>query len=208
MRRVGLLGGAFNPPHQGHLELARLALCHLALDELRLIPTAQSPHKPDPGGASAEKRLQLTQALAEELADPRVKVSDLEIRRGGTSYTADTLEVLSRSEPDAAWILVMGADQWLGLPQWRRAEVLFAKASVAVAGRPGHEERLPEPIPLREVLSWTGEPGQWVRLPSTELALASTQFRSQLPAASADQNHVPGLPEKVRAAILTENLYR
>lgn len=208
MRRVGLLGGAFNPPHEGHLELARLALKHLALDELRLVPTAQSPHKPDPGGPSPEARLRLVQAAAAALDDARVTVSDLELRRGGTSYTADSLEHLRIEEPDAAWIVLIGADQLPGLPRWRRAARIFELASVAVAGRPGWDGALPEGLPLKPAAAWSGVPGELVRLPSTDLDLASTELRSKLAAALADEDHLPGLPDKVRAAITAENLYR
>ena len=71
--RIGLLGGAFNPPHEGHLKLARLALEHLNLDELRFIPTALSPHKPDPGGPGAEARLRLLEVALAGF-DPRCRV--------------------------------------------------------------------------------------------------------------------------------------
>jgi nicotinate-nucleotide adenylyltransferase len=208
MRRIGLLGGAFNPPHEGHLALARLALQQLELDELRLVPTARSPHKPDPGGPSAEARLHLVKAAAEALGDARVTVSDLELRRGGTSYTADTLEHLVQAEPEGAWIVLIGADQLPGLPSWRRAARLFELASVAVAGRPGWEATPPEGLLLHPVSAWSGAPGELVRLPSTDLDLASTELRSKLAAGSADEDHLPGLPDKVRAAITAENLYR
>lgn len=208
MKRVGLLGGAFNPPHQGHLALARLALQHLNLDELRFVPTAQSPHKPDPGGASPEARLRLVQAAVAELADPKVVVYDEELRRGGTSYTADTLDHLAEEEPESAWILVVGADQLPGLPKWRYADRILQRASIAVAGRPGCSSELPEALPLKVVEAWDGLPGQLMVLPSTGLDLASTSIRSQLAAASADQDHVLGLPDNVRTAIFSENLYR
>ena len=111
--RVGLLGGAFNPPHEGHLKLARLALDRLDLDELRFMPSALSPHKPDPGGPDARARLGL---LSEALKafDPRCRVEEAELERGGTSYTVDTLEALAAREPGAAWILIMGSDQLPG----------------------------------------------------------------------------------------------
>jgi len=203
--RVGLLGGAFNPPHQGHLKLARLALEHLGLDELRFVPTAVSPHKPDPGGPDAEARLHL---LAEALRafDPRCQVERLEVDRGGTSYTVDTLEALVVREPDAAWILVMGSDQLPGLPRWRRPERIFQLASAAVALRPGAPTQSPEIPGLQLSPTWSGRPGELVWLPATELDLASTELRQRL---AADPTLDPGgLPPQVLAAIRTENLYR
>lgn len=205
MRRVGLLGGAFNPPHEGHLKLARLALEHLGLDELRFVPTATSPHKPDPGGPGAEARLHL---LAEALRafDPRCRVEALEVARGGTSYTVDTLEALSAREPGTAWILVMGSDQLPGLPAWRRPERIFQLASAAVALRPGAAQAAPALPGLHAVAAWSGAPGELVWLPATDLDLASSELRRRL---AADPAHDPdGIPTQVLAAIRAENLYR
>ena len=203
--RVGLLGGAFNPPHEGHLKLARLALDHLGLDELRFVPTFVSPHKPDPGGPGGEARLHLlTEAL--RAFDPRCRVERLELDRGGTSYTVDTLETLAVREPGAAWILVMGSDQLPGLPGWRQPERVFQLASAAVALRPGAPGAVPEVPGLHPAASWSGRPGELVWLPATELDLASTDLRLRL---AADPAQDPGgIPPQVMAAIRTENLYR
>ena len=203
-RRVGLLGGAFNPPHQGHLRLAELALAHLQLDELRFVPTAVSPHKPDPGGPDGPSRRRLLDALLEG-ADPRFRIEPLELARGGTSYTVDTLERLAEQEPDSAWILVIGSDQLPGLAQWRRAERVFQLAAVAIAPRPGVSgERLEVPG-LRPTERWSGRAGELVWLPSTGLELASTTLRSDL---AADPGAAPeGLPSGVLSAIRSANLY-
>lgn len=208
MRRVGLLGGAFNPPHAGHLELARLALAHLDLDELRFVPTARSPHKPEVGGPEAETRLRLVEGAAAALSDPRAKVCDLELHRGGASYTADTLSHLAAVEPGAVWILVLGADQLPGLPSWHRAEAIFALASVAVAGRPGWDGAAPAGLPLKETQSWSGSPGELVRLPSTGMPLSSSELRMQLRAEATEKKAMEKLPPQVLAAIRSENLYR
>ncbi len=205
MTRVGLLGGAFNPPHNGHLRLARLALEYLSLDELRFLPTAISPHKPEVGGPTPDMRLRL---LAEALADfdPRCCIETVELERGGPSYTVDTLECLAKREPESQWILLMGSDQLAGLQQWRQADRIFQLSSVAVALRPG----APFPaiaIPgLEAVPIWSGRPGELVTLPGTELDLASTDLRSQLSA--TPQEDPPGLPAEVLITIRSENLYR
>jgi nicotinate-nucleotide adenylyltransferase len=205
MKRVGLLGGAFNPPHLGHLRLARLALDHLALDELRFVPTALSPHKPDPGGPDGPTRLRL---LVEALDgfDLRCRIEPLELERGGTSYTVDTLEALSEHEPGAAWILVMGSDQLQGLDRWRRVERLFELASVAVALRPGTSSLVPALPAARPTSSWSGEPGELVTLPGTDLDLASTDLRDRLQA--SPRVDPGGLPPQVLGTIRSENLYR
>lgn len=205
MSRVGLLGGAFNPPHEGHLRLARLALEYLNLDELRFVPTALSPHKPHPGGPDAGARLRLLVEALKGL-DPRCMVEPMEIDRGGTSYTVDTLEALAEREPGHSWILLMGSDQLPGLPAWRRPERIFRLASAAVALRPGSPFLLPEVPGLHASASWSGRPGELVALPATELDLASSDLRTRLQA-SPDEDP-GGLPPQVLGTIRTENLYR
>lgn len=203
--RVGLLGGAFNPPHEGHLKLARLALDHLDLDELRFVPTALSPHKPDPGGPGVEARLHLlTEAL--RAFDSRCKVELAEVERGGASYTVDTLETLTSLEPGTGWILVMGSDQLAGLASWRRPERILELASLAVGRRPGAPAAVPDTPGLHPVSAWSGGPGELVWLPSTETDLASTDLRRSLAADPAQDPE--GIPSQVLAAIRAENLYR
>lgn len=205
MRRVGLLGGAFNPPHEGHLKLARLALDHLALDELRFVPTALSPHKPDPGGPDASSRLRLLIEALEGF-DGRCRVETLEVERGGASYTVDTLESLSEREPGTAWILIMGSDQLPGLPSWRRVERIFELASAAVALRPGAPFLVPQVAGVHASPAWSGKPGELVALPATELDLASTDLRERLRAAPHEDPG--GVPPQVLGTIRSENLYR
>ncbi len=207
MKRVGLLGGAFNPPHLGHLKLAKLALAHLGLNELRIMPAARSPLKSDTGGPSAEARLGLVKAAFEGL-DPRVTLERYELERGGTSYTVDTLEALRAAEPAAAFILVLGSDQLALLPSWHRIDRILELASLAMAPRPGASSALPEGFPARVMEAWTGAPGELQWLPATELDLASTVLRSKLSAGAADDSLAADLPPQVLAAITRENLYR
>jgi nicotinate-nucleotide adenylyltransferase len=204
MKRVGLLGGAFNPPHEGHLKLARLALEHLNLDELRFVPTALSPHKPDPG-TGVESRLRLL-TLALESLDPRCRVDLIEVERGGTSYTVDTLETFAEREAGTAWILIMGSDQLPGLPRWRRPERIFELVSAAVAVRPGTPFLVPAIPGVHHTSAWSGRPGELVALPSTELDLASSELRGRLHA--QPQEDPGGLSPEVLSTIRAENLYR
>jgi nicotinate-nucleotide adenylyltransferase len=202
---VGLLGGAFNPPHEGHLKLARLALDHLDLDELRFVPTSLSPHKPDPGGPDADARFRLL-AQALEGFDPRGRVEPLELERGGTSYTVDTLEALTAREPGTDWILIMGSDQLPGLPAWHRAARIFELASAAVAPRPGAPMQTPDLPGIHSVGRWSGRPGELVALPATNLDLASTDLRNRLRTSPCEDPD--GLHPQVLGTIRTENLYR
>jgi nicotinate-nucleotide adenylyltransferase len=132
---VGVLGGAFNPPHLGHLLLAQEAIDSLGLDELILIPTGVAPHKridPEPG---PEVRLEMAR-LAVGGAE-RMRVSALEVEREGPSFAYRTLELLADELPGSDLIFVMGADVAAGLGSWRRPERVLELARVAIAERPG-----------------------------------------------------------------------
>lgn len=200
--RVGLLGGAFNPPHAGHLRLAELALHHLGLQEVRFIPTARSPHKVSAGPAG-EVRLALLQAALQDTGLP-FRTDPVELVRGGVSYTVDTLEALAEAEPGCAWIWLVGSDQLSGLLGWRNLDRILGLASLAVSLRPGHPGQLPEPLQPRLREAWSGLPGEIVSLPGTELDLASRVIRADL----ASRRPAEGLSLQVRDAIQRGNLYR
>jgi nicotinate-nucleotide adenylyltransferase len=139
-RRVGLVGGTFDPPHVGHLALARSARDALSLDEVRLVPTGRSWQKAE-AGASPSQRLEMTRRLVAGLAPAeRLVVDDREVRREGPTYTVDTLAGL-RAElgPQVALVLVIGSDQLRNLASWRRWRELFGHAHVAATRR----ERVP-----------------------------------------------------------------
>jgi len=202
--RIGLLGGAFNPPHRGHLKLAELGLRALGLTEVRFVPTAQSPHKAEPAvGPGADVRLRLLQEALGGTGLP-FRVESIELERGGVSYTVDTLEALHQREPGRSWILLIGCDQLPGLPQWRRMDRILELASLGVAPRPGFDGGLPSMLESRRRDQWSGSPGELVWLPGTELPFSSSSLRSEL----ALGHRPEGLPARVEAAILRENHYR
>lgn len=204
MRRVGILGGAFNPPHLGHLRLAELALDALHLDEVRFIPTEKSPHKaPAESGPDSAGRMALLEAALSGTGLP-FKADAIELERGGTSYTVETLEALRAREPEAAWILLVGSDQLPGLPTWYRAAHIWELASVAVAPRPGFGTDLVPDLAVRQRESWSGAAGELVWLPGTELDLASSRLRKEL------RQHPggAGISSQVAAVISRENYYR
>lgn len=131
-RRLGMLGGAFDPPHCAHRALADVALTHLGLDELRLVPTGQAWHKTR-GLSDARHRLAMTE-LAFDGVD-RVAVDPMEILRSGPSYTIDTLLTLQRQHPGDALFLVIGGDQARALPTWHRWREIAEIAIICVAER-------------------------------------------------------------------------
>ena len=122
--KIGIYGGTFDPPHLGHMEAARTALEQMNLDRLIIIPDCEPPHKD----------------LAEEAATPQqrlemAEVSDLEIRREGKSYTADTVEALHETFPEDELWLLMGTDMFLTVQNWYQPERIFQYAGVAAFSR-------------------------------------------------------------------------
>lgn len=135
---VGLLGGSFNPAHEGHLHISRLALALLGLDELWWLVSPQNPLKPLAGMAPRAARLAAAQALAAH--HPRVRATDIEASLG-TCYTADTLAGLARRFPRTRFVWIMGADNLLQIPRWERWTQIFHTVPVAIFARPSYSLR-------------------------------------------------------------------
>ncbi len=133
--KLGIFGGSFDPVHLGHLLVAQAAMEELALDRLFFIPAAQSPFKPGSEPAPAAARLQLLRlALA---GSANCEVDDQEIRRGGVSYTVDTLRDYARRFPNARRFYLIGADNAAQLSAWREAGELARLAEFVAIPRPG-----------------------------------------------------------------------
>jgi nicotinate-nucleotide adenylyltransferase len=131
--RVGILGGAFNPPHIGHLVCAQEALVQLELDKVVFMPFGQPPHRELEDDPGPEARLELVELAVGE--DSRFEMSRLEVDRSGPSYTADTLRELRDKSPDEELFLVLGGDQAAALPRWHEPETVLSLATVAVVER-------------------------------------------------------------------------
>jgi nicotinate-nucleotide adenylyltransferase len=134
VRRIGLFGGTFDPPHNAHLALARRAVSDLALDELRWIPVGQPWQKARRITPAAHREAMVRLAMGDE---PRFVLERCELERDGPSYTLDTVRELQAREPGATWFLVIGQDQYAGLHTWRDWPELLARVTLAVACRPG-----------------------------------------------------------------------
>jgi nicotinate-nucleotide adenylyltransferase len=145
---VGVLGGSFDPIHRGHIRLAREARSKLGLDRVLLVPAAQQPLKPGrPEASDAERRHMIERALRSPeggAGEPWLKLSTIELERGGPSYTVDTLEALKEQlgwETDL--VFLAGADVLQDLWRWRRVDRLLELARFCVATRPGHAVEVP-----------------------------------------------------------------
>lgn len=137
---IGIYGGTFDPPHAGHVAAAQAAMEALHLDKLLLIPDAQPPHKQLPqGSATPQQRYDMT-VLATASLGKLAEVSDMELRRAGVSYTADTLAALRAQYPEDTLYLLMGSDMFLSLHTWRRPEDIVALAHIAPFSRETEDE--------------------------------------------------------------------
>ena len=132
--RVGLLGGTFDPIHAGHLAAAHVARDCARLDRVIFVPAAQPPHRP-PAVAPAPQRLEMCRLAT--AGEGRFAVSDVELKRGGTSYTVDTLRDMRRLHPGGELFLILGWDAARLFSTWRRPDEVRALASIVVVGRPG-----------------------------------------------------------------------
>ena len=135
MERIGIYGGTFDPPHAGHLRAAQAAIDGLHLDRLLLLPASCSPHK-TPGEVSPHHRLEMLSLAAGE----KMEVCDLEVQRGGVSYTVDTLQALKAQHPDDKLYLCMGSDSFLALETWKAPQTIFTLAEICVFSRGGKKE--------------------------------------------------------------------
>ena len=203
--KIGVYGGTFNPPHLGHLTAARAVFDLLKLDKLLLVPAGLPPHKALPAGSpTAEQRLEMTRLAAEQLGlGDRVQVLDLELRRQGKSYTADTLSQIRELYPEAELWLLMGTDMFLTLQTWHEPEAIFAQAGIAAFGRT--EEDTEELFSVqREDLYRTYPDARIFTLTIPGVVdISSTELREQL---SADRG-ANLLAPAVYGYILREGLY-
>jgi nicotinate-nucleotide adenylyltransferase len=198
--RIGLLGGTFDPPHIGHLVLGSCALAHGGLDEVRFVVAN------DPWQKSGEREItaahhRLAMVDLAIAGDDRMQVSDVEIVRGGKSYTIDTVSTIRAAyeessdgdAPELRLALVVGSDVVSGLNTWHRADELQTMVDLVVATRPGSTDAEPP-------AGWT-----WSRIDMPRLDVSSTGLRWRL-AEGRSVDHIVTVP--VLDYIAKENLYR
>lgn len=190
-KRVGIMGGSFNPPHLAHLIMADQAFHQLQLDEVRLMPDYLPPHKSGKKTGPFETRLAMVERIAShdphltvELTAQKPKQSD------GKSYTVDAVATLKESEPDVQFFLIIGGDMVLDLPTWKRIDDLRKMIPIVAFERVGYEKV--EPFPLT-----------WLKAPL--VAVSSTKVRDMVKAGESIQYIVP---DNVKAYIEAEELYR
>ncbi|MDV6378537.1 nicotinate-nucleotide adenylyltransferase [Sporosarcina sp. GW1-11] len=187
MKRIGILGGTFNPPHTGHLLIANEVRHECGLDEVWLMPTAIPPHKTTSGDATAEQRLTMVKLAVDDIEG--LRASAFEIERGGVSYTFDTMSQLVKEEPEVEFYFIIGGDMIDLLPSWYRIEDLLKIITFIGVRRPGATNTSELPIQLVE---------------TPQLDLSSTLIRQRFLNGGTVQLL---LPPAVEAYIREERLY-
>lgn len=187
---IGILGGTFDPVHHGHLRLAVEVRERLGLGEVRLVPTATTNLRDAPTASPAQRLAMLHAAVS-----PGLVADDREIRRGGRSYTIDTLIELRAEFPDSPLCFVMGADAWNALPRWHRWRELKDYAHLVIANRPGTAvAEIPElsAVVTDDPADLLGAPaGRVMVLPIPRLPISSTDLRARLHAGKSIDYFTP-----------------
>jgi nicotinate-nucleotide adenylyltransferase len=182
--RIGLLGGSFNPAHAGHLYASEVALRQLHLDYVWWLVSPQNPLKPAEGMAGLKKRLTGARKIARH---PRVIVTDIEAALG-TRYTADTIAVLRRHFPRIHFVWLMGSDNLVQIPRWKRWRAIFHAVPVAVIARAGSVIRARTGIAARTFAGAfraanaafaTAQPPAWTVMDGERNPLSSTALRER-----------------------------
>jgi len=204
--KIGVYGGTFNPPHLGHITAAKAVFEMLGLDLLLLIPAGVPPHKQMPEGSpTADQRLEMTRLAGEQLGlGNQVRILDLELKREGRSFTADTLEELKKQYPEDELWLLMGTDMFLTLQAWRSPEKILSLAGIAAFGRTEADSEELFAV-QREYLSRTYPQARIFTLTIPGVVdISSTELRERL----AKGNGSEFLAPVVYGYVLREGLYR
>lgn len=199
---IGILGGSFNPPHRTHLRLARTALLHLPIREVRAIPAGDHPHKRALDMAPAKDRLAMCRL--QFAGEPGVVVDDREVRRQGPSFTVDTLAELAAEHPHCPLFFLIGSDNLPLLPTWRDVHGIFARCTVVTWPRAGH------PIDRAQVDALPLHPDERASLlahvlPLAADAIAASDLRRRW---QQGERELPELLPAVRNYLAAHGLYR
>ncbi len=198
-RRIGVLGGTFDPPHLGHLWLATLAADAIGLDRVLFMPAAQPPHKGGQLVSRATDRLLMTRLAI--TGDHAFELSAIEMERPGPSYTVDSVDELERAHPDAKLFLIMAADSLEQIDTWREPDRLLERIEWVVGPRPGSA------LPDRSVLEdrFGAAASRIHSLEGPSLDVSSSEIRRRVAAGKAIRYLVASGVEEV---IVERRLYR
>ena len=197
-RRIGIMGGTFDPIHIGHLVTADFIMNSIELESVIFIPTGKPPHKLSGKMASAQDRYNMTVLATSD--NPSFTVSDIEIRRSGLSYTIDTLKKLQEMYSVAEFYFIVGTDAVAEIPNWERADGLLQYCSFVAATRPGFASS------VEKVIEFFGDRGNGkiIQIDTPELEISSTDIRERVGSRRSFKYIVP---TSVEQYIKKEGLY-
>lgn len=196
--QIGIMGGTFDPVHNGHLAIAASVAEQLQLDQVLFIPTGNPNFKQDMHLTSAKQRAHMVElAIA---GNPLFKLDTCEIDRPGVTYTADTLEVLKERLPDANLYFIMGTDTAATLVHWKRAQDVARLCTIVVAHRPGQLTDQVRQAHEKSMIAFT-----MLYLDVPQVAVSSTEIRARV---ARGQSVAGMLPDTVIAYIEQTGLYR
>lgn len=206
--RVGVMGGMFDPVHQGHLAAARLACRALALDVVYLVPCARPNHRGQAGASAIDRLEMLNLAIAD---DPGFVADDRELRRPGVSYMVDTLRSFADEFPRAALVYILGRDSFYTLPAWHQWQQLLDICHLAVTNRPDMAGQMPaelaQQMQHRQVSDadtlFSYARGRVLMLDDLDMPVSSTAIRQALARADMPAE----VPQTVQAYIRRHRLY-
>ncbi len=190
--RIGIFGGSFDPVHNAHVALARVALAELRLDELLWVPAGQPWQKQRHLTSAKDREAMVRLAIAEE---PRFTLSRIELERSGASYTVDTVRALQGARPGAQWFLIVGQDQYAGFHTWHSWQELLGLVTLAIADRPDANHTVDPRVQAAAHAA--------VALPMMDLS--STDIRGRV---MQQQGITDLVPEPVARYIARHHLYR
>jgi nicotinate-nucleotide adenylyltransferase len=195
---IGILGGTFDPPHRGHLALAKAARHQLGLDRLLWVLTPDPPHKQGQPITPLTQRLAMLKLALE--GHPEFELSTVEIDRAGPYYAVDTVEILAHRNPEAGWVYLMGGDSLQNLPNWHRpADLVAALDAIGVMRRPGDGLDLQR---LERLLPGLLAKIRWMHVPP--VGISAHEIRSR---AAAGRGFRRLVSPAVYAYILEHRLY-
>jgi nicotinate-nucleotide adenylyltransferase len=201
---IGILGGTFDPIHNGHLRTALDVQQSLGLDEMRLIPLRDPPHKEQPT-CSPEQRLKMLRAAVAN--EPSLTVDERELNQSGKSYSLLTIQSLRDELGDIPICLIIGQDAYQGFPTWHKPDEILQLAHLVIMQRPGEHERNPYPERItdnpEELRTTTA--GKIYLQPVTQLNISSTGIREMI-RDSRSPRYL--LPDAVLEIIEKDDLYR
>lgn len=199
-RRIGVFGGAFDPPHNAHLALAQAALAQFGLDRLYVVPTGQAWHKAR-ALSTAIHRLAMTRLAFEDM--PQVTVDDREIQRAGPTFTIDTLQALQAENPQAQIYLFIGADQFAAFRRWHQWQDILEIAIICIA------DRAQSVLAQTQFDAYAGGNHRFFKLELPLMPVSATQIRQLIASGEATAAAIAQLvPEPVARYIALNQLYR